>query len=66
MCSFTYQPALRPALPCAYGPLDYREQRALFERIDLILSCSGLEQKFINLALADRQINTKTTSVKFL
>ena len=45
---FTYHPTLRPALPCVYGPLDYREQRALFERIDLILSCSGLEQEFIN------------------
>jgi len=33
--TFAYQPALRPALPCVYGPLEYREQRALFERIDL-------------------------------
>ena len=36
--SFTFQPVLRPALPCVYGPLDYREQRALFERIDGILA----------------------------
>ena len=47
MATFTYQPALRPALPCVYGPLDYREQRALFIRIDGILSVSGLEQDFI-------------------
>ncbi len=66
MFTFTYQPALRPALPCVYGPLDYREQRALFERIDLILSRSGLEQEFINLALADRQINSEKASAKFL
>jgi len=63
---FTYQPALRPALPCVYGPLDYREQRALFERIDLILSTSGMEQEFINLALADRKIDTDATSAKHL
>jgi hypothetical protein len=34
MLTFTYQPALRPALPCVYGPIDYREQRFLFQRID--------------------------------
>jgi hypothetical protein len=62
----TYQPALRPALPCVYGPLDYREQRAMFERIDLILSTSGLEQEFINLALADRKIDTEAASAKRL
>lgn len=64
--TFTYQPVLRPALPCVYGPLDYREQRALFERIDGILSASGLEQDFINLALADRKIDTDATSAKRL
>jgi hypothetical protein len=64
--TITYQPALRPALPCVYGPLDYREQRALFERIDLILSTSGLEQEFLNLALADRKIDTNATSAKRL
>ena len=66
MATFTYQPALRPALPCVYGPLDYREQRALFERIDLILTISGLEQDFINIALADRKIDTDATSAKRL
>jgi hypothetical protein len=64
--TFTYQPALRPALPCVYGPLDYREQRALFERIDLILSASGLEQDFINLALTDREIDTAASSARRL
>ena len=63
---FTYQPALRPALPCVYGPLDYRELRALFERVDSILSTSGLEHDFINLAMAEHKINIHTTSAKRL
>jgi hypothetical protein len=58
MITFTYQPALRPALPCVYGPLDYREQRTLFQRIDSILSASGLEEEFITLTLAERKIDT--------
>ena len=66
MAILTYQPALRPALPCVYGPLDCREQRALFERIDLILSASGLEQDFINVALVVRRIDTDSTSAKCL
>ncbi|MFU8894687.1 MAG: hypothetical protein ACNA8L_13785 [Luteolibacter sp.] len=66
MATFTYQPTLRPALPCVYGPLDYREQRALFERVDLILNTSGLDQEFIDLAVADRGIDTAATSAKRL
>ena len=62
----TYQPALRPALPNIYGPLEYREERALYERIDHILKVSGLEQEFINLALDDQQIDLATTSPKQL
>lgn len=61
--TFSYQPALRPALPCVYGPLDYREQRALFERIDTILSVSGLEEEFIKLTLAERELGPKAISV---
>ena len=62
----TYQPALRPALPCIYGPLDYREQRALFERIDTILDASGLEQEFIKLTFADRHIDPQALTSKRL
>jgi hypothetical protein len=62
MTSFTFQPSLRPALPCIYGPLDYREQRALFERIDGILAVSGLEQEFINLALTGSKIDADAIS----
>jgi len=62
----TFQPALRPALPNVYGPLEYREERALYERIDHILTVSGLEQEFINLALDDQRIDLATTSPKQL
>jgi len=42
--------------------LDYREQRALFQRIDTILSTSGLEEKFICLMLADHHIDVPSTT----
>jgi hypothetical protein len=64
--TITYQPALRPALPCVYGPIDYREQRALFQHIDAILSASGLEGECINLNLAERQVDPqKSTAARF-
>ena len=46
--------------------MEYREQRALFERIDGILSASGLEQDFIDIALTDRKIDTAATSARLL
>jgi hypothetical protein len=49
-----YQPALRPALPIVYGPLEYREQRATFERMDEILAQSGLDQDFLHAAMKDQ------------
>ena len=58
MARFAFQPALHPALPFVYGPLDYCELRALFERIDGIFAMSGLEQEFINLALTGWKIDT--------
>ena len=64
MQTITYQPALRPALPCIYGPLEYREQRDLYERIDGILKTSGLEQELINLAVPERAFDYETASVK--
>ena len=64
MQTITYQPALRPALPCIYGPLEYREQRDLYERIDGILRTSGLEQEFINLAVPDRKFDVVTAGAK--
>ena len=44
--------------------MDYCEQHALLERVGAILSVSGLEQEFINLALADRKIATDATRAK--
>ncbi len=59
---YSYLPiAPRQAFPSVDGPVDYREQRALFQCIDAILFTSGLEQDFINLALADRKIDTAAT-----
>ena len=62
----TYQPPLRPALPCVYGPVEYREQRALFERIDRILRVSGLEEEFICLAANERGVNKAQLGAKGL
>jgi hypothetical protein len=64
--TFTYQPTLRPALPCVYGPIEYREQRALFQRIDNILSASGLEEQFITMTLAERKIDTLSVTASRL
>ena len=45
-----YQFPLRPALPCIYGPLEYREERDLYERIDGILNTSGIEREYVSAA----------------
>ena len=57
-----FQPDLRPELPLVDGPKEYREQRALFEHLDEVLSRSGLEQEFTSLSLAHREIDLKTCS----
>lgn len=44
------QPNLRPELPLVDGPKEYREQRALFLRLDDLLSHSGLEGEFTTLS----------------
>lgn len=59
-----FQPALRPALPTVYGPLDYREQRALIERMDGILAASGLDHEFLAAAIADQGIDLSQGSAK--
>jgi hypothetical protein len=46
--------------------LDYREQRTIFERIDSILTSSGLEQEFINLMLVEHEIDTQAATAKRL
>ena len=47
MNSFTFQPELRPELPCVFASKDYREFRATLVEMDRILSVSGLENRFI-------------------
>ena len=59
-----FQPALRPALPTVYGPLDYREQRALIERMDGILAASGLDHEFLAAAIADQGLDLSKRSAK--
>ena len=41
---------LRPALPCIYGPLEYREERDLYERIDELLRTTGIEAQHVAAA----------------
>lgn len=57
MKTIDFQPDLRPELPLVDGPKEYREQRALFLRLDELLSRSGLEGEFTALSLAHRRIN---------
>lgn len=45
-----YQPALRPALPCVFGPVEFREYSALLVTIDGLLLEGGLESAFVRLA----------------
>jgi len=61
---FTYQPSLRPDLPQVFGPKEYREERALFIRIDEILSSSGLEGEFITLAMEHHGMDCAKLSAK--
>lgn len=48
----SYQCPLRPALPCIYGPVEYREERDLYERIDRLLHTTGVAQACISAAFA--------------
>jgi hypothetical protein len=55
------QLTLRPALPNVYGPLDYREQRAIFERIDQILNQSGADLEWVMNWVNDHGITSEKT-----
>lgn len=59
-----FQPALRPALPTVYGPLDYRAQRELIVRIDAILSEAKLDDAFLQAALRDQGLDPSKRSAK--
>ena len=59
-----FQPALRPALPTIYGPLDYREQRDLIMRLDCILSESKIDDAFLQAAICDQGIDPSKRTAK--
>jgi len=59
-----FQPALRPALPLVTGPLDYRAQRQLFERIDAIIAESRLDTEFLTLAMQDQGFDPAKATAK--
>lgn len=43
----TFQPELRPALPCVFASKDYREFRSILIEMDRILTISGIENRFV-------------------
>jgi hypothetical protein len=45
------QETLRPTLPVVHGCRDYTDEKRLLERIDRILTVSGVEQLFLRLSL---------------
>lgn len=51
---FSWQPELRPDLPCMYGPVDYRVFREQLEEIDRLLDEGGIEVDFVRASLAAR------------
>lgn len=62
MTTLCFQPDLRPELPLVDGPKEYREQRALFIRLDELFSQSGLEHEFFALSVAHRKVDLKAHS----
>ena len=48
-----YQAALRPALPCVYGPVEFREFRDQLIQIDAFLNEGGIESAFIPAAATE-------------
>lgn len=59
-----YQPTLRPALPCVYGPVEFREYSALLVTIDGLLMEGGLESAFVRLAAAEHAADLAGASAK--
>lgn len=51
--TIAYQSALRPALPCVYGPVEFQEFRAQLVAIDGLLVAGRLEESFVQLAVAE-------------
>ena len=59
-----FQPALRPALPCVYGPIEFHRQRAFFQRMDEIINEAKLEEEFITLAVKEHGVDLAKVSGK--
>jgi len=51
--TIAYQSALRPALPCVYGPVEFREFRDRLVTIDGLLVAGGLEEMFVQRAVVE-------------
>ncbi len=64
--SIVYQPALRPALPCVYGPVEFREFRDQLVNLDGMLVAGGLEADFIRFALEENATVWAEASAKQL
>jgi hypothetical protein len=62
MQTLNFQAELRPELPLVDGPKEYRDQRALFLRLDDLLTQTGLEREFFTLSLAHRKIELSKCS----
>jgi hypothetical protein len=59
MSTINFQSELRPELPVVDGPKEYREQRALFLRLDELLGLSSIEADFFRFYMAHRKIDLK-------
>tara|TARA_R110002111_G_C5976964_1_gene370770 strand:- start:463 stop:1944 length:1482 start_codon:yes stop_codon:yes gene_type:complete len=62
MQTISFQPDLRPELPLVDGPKEFREQRALFLRLDDLLSQTGLDREFFTMSLSHRGIDLSKCS----
>jgi len=61
-----YQTVLRPALPCVYGPVEYRQMRERFVEIDGLLEKGGIENAFVRAAWSEHACELEGASAKAL
>jgi hypothetical protein len=64
--TIVYQTALRPALPCIYGPVEFREFRDQLVTIDGLLVAGSIEDAFVQRALAENAAAWTHTTPKQL
>lgn len=62
----SWQPELRPELPCVYGPVDYRIFRAQLLEIDRLLDEGGVEMDFVRASLALHDTSPKASQIQRL